>query len=145
MEEHDRPDQDARFLKDESSEDDPASEDATPLVQADQLTVTFGRQNVLRNLTLEVPRGQTLAIIGESGCGKTVLLKCIIALVKPTSGMMHFDGRDLSTLNDRDLTAQRQPFWFLVSKRRVVRQPDRGAERRIPPAAAWGLHRSGSA
>ena len=49
------------------------------------LHVAFGRQHVLRDIDLTIPRGQTLAIIGESGCGKTVLLKTLIGLVRPTS------------------------------------------------------------
>src|SRR5262245_27896556 len=64
-----------------------------PLVDVRQLDVTFGRQPVLRNLSLRVPRGQTVAIIGESGCGKTVLLKTLIGLVRPTRGEMIFDGK----------------------------------------------------
>ena len=48
--------------------------------------MVFGRNQVLRDIDLTIPRGQTLAIIGESGCGKTVLLKTIIGLVRPTRG-----------------------------------------------------------
>ena len=67
----------------------------SPLIQVRRLRVEFGRQAVLRDVNLSVPRGQTLAIIGESGCGKTVLLKCIIGLVAPTQGTVRFDGHDL--------------------------------------------------
>ncbi len=84
-----------------------------PMIETRGLNVQFGTQAVLRNLNLSIPRGQTLAIIGESGCGKTVLLKTIIALVKPTSGDVLFDGRDLSGLDDRELTEQRVRFGFL--------------------------------
>ena len=56
--------------------------------------VRFGRNTVLRNINLAIPRGQTLAIIGESGCGKTVLLKTMIGLVRPTRGKVFFDGHD---------------------------------------------------
>ena len=52
---------------------------------------------MLRDINLTIPRGQTLAIIGESGCGKTVLLKTIIGLVRPTRGQVLFDGQDLAT------------------------------------------------
>ena len=52
----------------------------------DGVDVDFGRQRVLRDIDLTIPRGQTLAIIGESGCGKTVLLKTIIGLLRPTRG-----------------------------------------------------------
>lgn len=85
----------------------------TPLLQIEHLHVTFGKQNVLRDLTLSVPRGQTLAVIGESGCGKTVLLKTLIGLIKPTAGQALFDGQNLSQLNDQDLTQQRIRFGYL--------------------------------
>lgn len=85
----------------------------TPLVDVQELHLTFGSQRVLRGITLRVPRGQTLAIIGESGCGKTVLLKTIIGLVKPTAGMVRFDGYDLAKLSDRELTRQRVRFGYV--------------------------------
>jgi phospholipid/cholesterol/gamma-HCH transport system ATP-binding protein len=84
-----------------------------PLIEVRALDVTFGRQRVLRNINLKIPRGQTLAIIGESGCGKTVLLKTLIALVQPTKGEIVFDGRNLATLSDKELTAQRLRFGFV--------------------------------
>lgn len=84
-----------------------------PLVDVQNVHVTFGAQGVLRGVTLTVPRGQTLAIIGESGCGKTVLLKTIIGLVHPTSGLVRFDGHNLAELNDRELTRQRVRFGYV--------------------------------
>jgi phospholipid/cholesterol/gamma-HCH transport system ATP-binding protein len=77
------------------------------------MSVIFGQQTVLRSIDLLIPRGQRLAIIGESGCGKTVLLKCIIGLVKPTHGTVHFDGNDLTKLSDRELTRERIRFGFV--------------------------------
>ena len=47
----------------------------------------FGRHEVLHDINLAIARGQTLAIIGESGCGKTVLLKTIIGLLQPDAGV----------------------------------------------------------
>lgn len=89
--------------------DRPPSTDTTdpPLVSVRQLHVTFGRQDVLRNITLEVPRGQTLAVIGESGCGKTVLMKSLIGLVQPSRGQVRFDQQDLAMLSEQELTRTR--------------------------------------
>ncbi|HTU23933.1 MAG TPA: ABC transporter ATP-binding protein [Pirellulales bacterium] len=87
--------------------------DTKPLIEVRALDVTFGRQRVLRNINLSIPRGQTLAIIGESGCGKTVFLKTLIALVAPTRGEITFDGRNLATLSDKELTAQRLRYGFV--------------------------------
>ncbi|HND52307.1 MAG TPA: ABC transporter ATP-binding protein [Pirellulaceae bacterium] len=84
-----------------------------PLIELRTLGVSFGRQQVLRDLELQIPRGQTLAVIGESGCGKSVLLKTIIGLIRPTQGSVVFDGRDLATLNDREMTKQRVRFGFV--------------------------------
>lgn len=92
----------------------PASEH--PLVEIRDLHVRFGRNVVLRDITLTVPRGQTLAIIGESGCGKTVLLKTIIGLVRPTRGSVLFDGLDLQSLSDKELTRQRIRYGFLFQQ-----------------------------
>ncbi len=83
------------------------------LITLDNVSVHFGRQHVLRDIALAVPRGQTLAVIGESGCGKTVLLKLMIGLLQPSSGRVCFDGKDLNRLSDRELTKERLRFGFL--------------------------------
>ncbi|MAV34019.1 MAG: ABC transporter ATP-binding protein [Planctomycetaceae bacterium] len=87
-----------------------------PLLRLTELRVQFAQQTVLRDLTLEVPRGQTLAIIGESGCGKTVLLKSIIGLVRPDQGSVLFDGLDLHRLNEQELTRVRIRIGFVFQQ-----------------------------
>jgi phospholipid/cholesterol/gamma-HCH transport system ATP-binding protein len=87
-----------------------------PLVCLEHVSVDFGKQRVLREISLSIPRGQTLAIIGESGCGKTVLLKTIIGLLRPTRGRARFDGQDLADLSEKDLTQQRTRFGFLFQQ-----------------------------
>ncbi len=84
-----------------------------PIIRIDDLHVAFGSQKVLHGIDLEIPRGQTVAIIGESGCGKTVLLKTIIGLVRPTTGSVVFDGQDLGRLSEKELTRQRTRFGYL--------------------------------
>jgi phospholipid/cholesterol/gamma-HCH transport system ATP-binding protein len=85
----------------------------TPLIDLSELSIQFGSQSVLRRIDLAVPRGQTLSVIGESGCGKTVLLKAIIGLVRPTAGCVEFDGRRLDQLGDKELTKQRTRFGYV--------------------------------
>lgn len=85
----------------------------TPLIDLRGLNVTFGRQRVLRDINLSIPRGQTVAVIGESGCGKTVMLKSMIGLVRPTSGTVTFDGLDINQLDDQKLTRERSRFGFV--------------------------------
>jgi phospholipid/cholesterol/gamma-HCH transport system ATP-binding protein len=98
----------------ETDQDQTAPVDATvPFVNVQNMDVAFGSQTVLRNICLQIPRGQTLAIIGESGCGKTVLLKTMIGLIGPTAGQVLFDGRDLTQLSDRLLAQQRARFGFV--------------------------------
>jgi phospholipid/cholesterol/gamma-HCH transport system ATP-binding protein len=79
----------------------------------DKVSMVFGTQVVLHALNLEVRRGETLVVIGESGCGKTVLLKLIIGLLRPTSGRVTFDGKVFAELTERELTRQRLRFGFL--------------------------------
>ena len=89
----------------------PAPEPA--LIDMDRISVTFGRQPVLREVSVSVPRGQTLVVLGESGCGKTVLLKLIVGLLEPTAGKVRFDGRTLADLDGEELIRQRRRIGFL--------------------------------
>jgi phospholipid/cholesterol/gamma-HCH transport system ATP-binding protein len=76
-------------------------------------SMRFRHQSVLREIDLVIRRGQTVCIIGESGCGKTVMLKLIIGLLHPTQGKVEFDGRDVAGLGGRDLVKMRLRFGFL--------------------------------
>jgi phospholipid/cholesterol/gamma-HCH transport system ATP-binding protein len=87
-----------------------------PLIRIERLSVEFGRHEVLRDVDLKIEHGQTLAIIGESGCGKTVLLKTIIGLLHPTRGSVFFDGQDLARLSERALTGGRIRFGFVFQQ-----------------------------
>lgn len=83
------------------------------LVEVQNVSVQFGEQKVLNNISLTIPPGQTLVLLGESGCGKTVLMKSIIGLVQPTYGNVMFDGDDINRLNDRQLSHVRLRFGFV--------------------------------
>jgi phospholipid/cholesterol/gamma-HCH transport system ATP-binding protein len=83
------------------------------IIEAKQLHVRFGRQDVLRGIDLRIRRGETVALIGESGCGKTVLLKTFIRLVRPTRGEVLFDGNNLAAMSEKKLTEQRVRIGFL--------------------------------
>ena len=84
-----------------------------PLVEVRQLCVNFDKHVVLQDLTLEVRRGETLAIIGESGCGKTVLLKSLIGLIQGHAGTVHFDGVDLCQTTSAELAHLRTRTGFV--------------------------------
>jgi phospholipid/cholesterol/gamma-HCH transport system ATP-binding protein len=83
------------------------------LIAFRQVSMTFGGHRVLRDIDFGMPHGQTLAVIGESGCGKTVLLKLIVGLLRPSTGRVLFDGQSLVELDDRTLIQQRLRIGFL--------------------------------
>jgi phospholipid/cholesterol/gamma-HCH transport system ATP-binding protein len=83
------------------------------LLLLERVTMRFGWQTVLHDVNLAVERSKTLVVIGESGCGKTVLLKLLIGLLRPTSGRVSFDGKILCNLSERELTRERLRFGFL--------------------------------
>jgi phospholipid/cholesterol/gamma-HCH transport system ATP-binding protein len=86
---------------------------SSPIARLDNVSVAFGAQPVLRNLNLDIRRGETLLIIGESGCGKTVLLKLLVGLLKPTAGRVLFEDRDLAKHSPAELIQMRRRFGFL--------------------------------
>lgn len=91
----------------------PEPTSSQPLVDLQRVSVRFGERLVLREIDLEVPRGETLVLIGESGCGKTVLMKSIVGLVRPTTGTVHFDGQELADLNEQQFARLCTRFGFL--------------------------------
>lgn len=91
----------------------PVETPAPALLEIIGLSVQFGRQEVLRDITLSIPEGQTLVILGESGCGKTVLLKTLIGLVRPTAGEIRFEGKAIARLGDRQLAHLRTRYGFV--------------------------------
>jgi phospholipid/cholesterol/gamma-HCH transport system ATP-binding protein len=75
--------------------------------------VRFGSQEVLRDISIDLNAGQTLVVLGESGCGKTVLLKSMIGLIRPSAGDVLFEDKSLATLNDRALAHLRTRYGFV--------------------------------
>ncbi len=83
------------------------------LIEIRNVNMRFRYQSVLRGINLAIHRGETVCIIGESGCGKTVMLKLIIGLLHPSEGDIRFDGRDVAKLNGKELVKMRLRFGFL--------------------------------
>jgi phospholipid/cholesterol/gamma-HCH transport system ATP-binding protein len=73
----------------------------------------FRWNSVLRGVDLTINKGETMVIIGRSGCGKSVLLKHIIGLLKPDQGKIVVDGEDIVSYNDNQLNKLRQKFGML--------------------------------
>jgi len=83
------------------------------MIEIRNLTKSFGSNLIWKDVSLNIEDGQTLAIIGKSGCGKSVLLKHIVALLQPDEGEVLIDGRNINDLNYVELRKIRQRFGVL--------------------------------
>jgi len=83
------------------------------MISVRALTKTLGTQSVLRGIDLEIKAGDTCVIMGRSGCGKSVLLKHFIGLMKPTSGEVWIDGEEVSQFEERRLGRIRKKVGML--------------------------------
>ena len=86
---------------------------AEPFIRIRGLTQRFGDNEVLRGIDLDVFRGETLAILGGSGCGKSVLIKHLPGLLRPTGGSITVDGVEITTLGERHLGPVRKQMGVL--------------------------------
>ena len=87
--------------------------DDIPLVELREVTKSFGERRVLDRVSLSVPRGRSLCILGRSGTGKSVTLKHIVGLVRPDEGRIFVQGEDITSLAPRDLSRVRKQIGFL--------------------------------
>lgn len=74
---------------------------------------SFGPKKVLRGVNLHIRKGETMVIIGQSGSGKSILIKHMIGLVHPDKGKLFVDGKDISKLDEHNLFAVRRKFGLL--------------------------------
>ncbi len=83
------------------------------IISIKNLHKSFGSHNVLSGVDLEVEKGKSIVILGGSGTGKSVLIKTIIGLLKPTSGKIFVDGKDTSDFSSNDRASMLQKCGFL--------------------------------
>ncbi len=83
------------------------------MIEVRSLVKKIGAQEILRGVDLEVARGETLAIIGRSGGGKSVLLKHLIGLMKPDTGQIWVEGQNIIGMKERSLASIRQKVGIL--------------------------------
>ena len=101
-----QPSEDVRFDSEDVRFD---SED----VRFDAVEMRLGGHQILRDISLTLRRRETVAIVGESGCGKTTLLKLIIGLLEPTAGRVIILGKDIASMDNREQCSLRRHFGFL--------------------------------
>ncbi len=82
-------------------------------IRFDHVSKSFGNLTVLDDISFEVPRGKTFCILGRSGSGKSVMLRQMIGLVRPSSGRIYLDGQDITELSDSKLMSVRKNVGFL--------------------------------
>lgn len=83
------------------------------MIEIINLHKSFGANKVLCGIDLIIKKGESLAIIGRSGCGKSVLLKHIVGLLSPDEGYIKFDGKVINDLGRKELYEVRRKFGFL--------------------------------
>jgi len=83
------------------------------MIEIINLSKSFEDHLVLDNLNLNIEKGETMVIIGRSGCGKSVLLKHIIGIMKPSSGQVIIDGVDITKMDQKELNDFRMKFGML--------------------------------
>jgi len=83
------------------------------VIEINSISKSFGNQEVLKNISLQLLKGENLVILGKSGSGKSVLIKCIVGLLSPDSGNIQVFGKDVTTSNRKDMNELRQRIGFL--------------------------------
>ena len=84
------------------------------MIEIENLHKSFDEKKVLQGINLKINTGETIAIIGSSGCGKSVLIKHIVGLLSPDKGVVKVEGKNISTLDKDDLFQLRKKFGFLL-------------------------------
>lgn len=114
----------------------------TPIIEADQIVLSFGPTPALRGATVQVMPGEILAVMGPSGSGKSTLLHCLAGILIPSEGEVRFDGRRIDTLGENDRSAlRRDKFGFVFQFGQLV--PELSAAENVAlPLLLGGAKRS---
>ncbi|RPI61546.1 MAG: ATP-binding cassette domain-containing protein, partial [Ignavibacteriales bacterium] len=83
------------------------------MIEIKDLHKNFGSKKVLQGVNLTIEQGETIVIIGRSGCGKSVLIKHIVGLLSPDSGYVKVEDKIVNDLTEKELYELRKKFGFL--------------------------------
>lgn len=83
------------------------------MIEIKDIYKSFGNKKVLQGVNLTIEKGETIVIIGRSGCGKSVLIKHIVGLLQPDSGFVKVEDKIVGELDEKDLYELRKKFGFL--------------------------------
>ncbi|MHC5003840.1 MAG: ABC transporter ATP-binding protein [Planctomycetota bacterium] len=100
----------------ESNTPPPEPESTSLICRLANVCKSFGRNEVLKRITLGFPEGATTVVLGPSGCGKSVMLKHLVALMRPDRGSVWFDGQQIDRLSESRLVPIRRQFGFLFQQ-----------------------------
>jgi phospholipid/cholesterol/gamma-HCH transport system ATP-binding protein len=100
--------------------DSETSASSEPLIVFDDVHKAFGTEEILRGLTLNIPRGKSIGIMGGSGTGKSVTLKHVIGLLKCDSGRVIVDGIDMTTVKHKQLSALRRRMGYVFQEGALI-------------------------
>jgi len=99
--------------KEKNSPQVKSQDEKVPVIQVEHLNKSFGDKVVLKDFSVIVKKGESLVVMGKSGIGKTVLIKCIIKLLKPDSGKLTVFGKDISKLTQLEMDQLRMNIGFV--------------------------------
>jgi len=83
------------------------------VAEIQHLKKSFGKNPVLKDISLKIEQGENFVVFGKSGCGKTVLIKCLVGLLEPDEGKIILLEKDVSTLKEEELNILRKKVGFL--------------------------------
>jgi phospholipid/cholesterol/gamma-HCH transport system ATP-binding protein len=100
-----------QLIKQETIEDDP--DVVQPILKIQNLYKSFGDNHVLIDFNLELQKGESVVVLGKSGSGKSVMIKCIVGLLQPDKGTISMFGKNIPELDDEELDRIRAKVGFL--------------------------------
>ena len=92
---------------------DAQQEKRESILKMEHIKKSFGKKEVLKDISIELFKGENLVVLGKSGSGKSVLIKCIVGLIEPDAGEITVLGKDVQDLNIREMNAVRKKVGFL--------------------------------